>query len=324
MLHIFTDLADVILRMLPGIEKSTQLGEALHFFIEDTTKIFFLVVVMIYIIAVIRASLNMDVVRTHLQGRSRLFGYGVASVFGSITPFCSCSSIPMFLGFTSAGIPTGVTLSFLITSPLINEVAVVLLGALLGWKFTAVYIGTGLLVGIVGGFVFDALHADDYLQPMAAKARKEGSRMQHDHVGRKLTLKMRHDFAKQEVAEIFGRIWKWIIIGVGAGAALHGFVPESWIATHLGDGAWWSVPAAALMGIPLYSNATGMIPVVETLLAKGLPIGTALALMMSTVGASFPEFILLRQVLKVKLLVWLFFYFLAAFTVVGWIMNWVF
>jgi len=230
----------------------------------------------------------------------------------------------MFLGFTSAGIPTGVTLSFLITSPLINEVAVVLLGSLLGWKFTLVYISAGLFVGIAGGFLFDKFKADEHLQELASKVRNDGVSVQTNHAHQKLTMKERHLFAKEEMTEIFGRIWKWILIGVGVGALLHGFVPESWIAEHLGDGSWWSVPLAVLMGIPLYSNASGMIPVVETLLAKGLPVGTALALMMSTVGASFPEFILLKQVLKPKLLVWLFLYFLVAFTGIGWLINTIF
>ncbi len=324
MFKIFTKLADFVIWQWLGFEESSHWGKSLHFFVEDTTKIFFLVAVMIYLIALFRATLNMDVVRNHLQGRSRWFGYGAASLFGAITPFCTCSSIPMFLGFTSAGIPAGITLAFLITSPLINEVAVVLLGSLLGWKFTLVYIIAGLTVGTAGGFLFDKLKADEHLQELAGKVRKDGAAVQAQHCNQKMTMKERHLFAKQEMVEIFGRIWKWILIGVGAGALLHGFVPESWIAEHLGDGSWWSVPLAVLMGIPLYSNASGMIPVVETLLSKGLPVGTALALMMSTVGASFPEFILLKQVLKPKLLVWLFLYFLAAFTLIGWLINAIF
>ncbi len=321
MLKLFTKLADLICFSLLGLSAESHWTKALHFFIEDTTKILFLVIVMIYLIGVIRASLNMDLVRHKLQGKSRWFGYGAASVFGAITPFCSCSSIPMFLGFTSAGIPSGVTLAFLITSPLINEVAVVLLGSLLGWKFTAVYITAGLTVGVLGGLFFDSIGSDKHLQPLAEKMRSDGSKLDTDEKLKKLTLKERHEFAKEEVSEIFGRIWKWIFIGVGVGALLHGFVPESFIAEHLGDGSWWSVPLAVLMGIPLYSNATGMIPVVETLLAKGLPVGTALALMMSTVGASFPEFVLLKQVLKPRLLIYLFGYFLLSFTSIGWLIN---
>lgn len=324
MLQIFTLLADLITWQWLGLEKGSHWGTSLHFFIEDTTKIFFLVTVMIYTIAVIRATMNMEVVRNHLQGRSRWFGYVAASIFGAITPFCTCSSIPMFLGFTSAGIPTGITLAFLITSPLINEVAVVLLGSILGWQFTAVYISAGLFVGIAGGFLFDFLKAENQLQDLANNIRTDGVAPKAQQIQLRMTLKQRHLFAKQETLEILGRIWKWVFIGVGAGAALHGFVPDSWIADHLGNGSWWSVPVAVLMGIPLYSNASGMIPVIETLLAKGLPVGTALALMMSTVGASFPEFILLKQVLKPKLLLWLFLYFLISFTLIGWLINAIF
>jgi uncharacterized membrane protein YraQ (UPF0718 family) len=322
MFKLFTKLADWLTYTLFNLSAETKVGDALHFFIEDTSKIFVLLVVMIYFIAILRASMNIEVVKNHLEGRSRWFGYGAGSLFGAITPFCSCSSIPLFLGFTSAGIPTGVTLSFLITSPLLNEVAIVLLGSLLGWHFTITYIIVGLSAGILGGLFFDAIGAGNMLQPMAEKMKGNASTHNSgDETSAKLSIKERHEFAKNEAKEIFLRIWKWVVLGVGIGAALHGFVPEAWISDNLGSGAWWSVPLAVLVGIPLYSNATGMIPVIETLLVKGLPVGTALALMLSTVGASFPEFIMLKQVLKPKLLVYLFGYFLVAFTVIGWIIN---
>jgi uncharacterized protein len=322
MFKIFTKLADWIVYSLFNMSSDLKFADALHFFIEDTSKIYVLLVVMIYFIAILRASMNMDVVKNRLEGRSRWFGYGAGSLFGAITPFCSCSSIPLFLGFTAAGIPTGVTLAFLITSPLLNEVAIVLLGSLLGWEFTLIYIVVGLSAGILGGLFFDTIGAGNMLQPMVEKM-KDTNPTHHSSgsVAVKMSMKERHEFAKNEAKEIFLRIWKWVLIGVGIGAGLHGFVPDEWITTHLGDGAWWSVPVAVIMGIPLYSNATGMIPVVESLLSKGLPVGTALALMLSTVGASFPEFIMLKQVLKPKLLVFLFGYFLVAFTSIGWIIN---
>jgi len=322
MFIVFTKLADLLTYSLFRLSQDSKIGDAVHFFIEDISKIFVLLVIMIYLIAMLRASMNMDRVKNRLQGRSRWFGYIVGSLFGAITPFCSCSSIPMFLGFTAAGIPTGVTLSFLITSPLLNEVALVLLGSLLGWKFTLTYFFIALLAGILGGVLFDLIKADKYLQPMAKKMQGSAPQGGQKVAGsEKMGLKARHTFAKNEAKEIFLRIWIWVIVGVGIGAALHGFVPEEWISKHLGDGSWWSVPLAVLMGIPLYSNATGMIPIVETLLGKGLPIGTALALMLSTVGASFPEFIMLKQVLKPRLLIFLFGYFLVAFTVIGWVIN---
>ncbi|XQW83859.1 permease [Thalassotalea piscium] len=324
MFELFTHFATWLVVDVLGLSKATKLGDALHFFIEDTTKIFFLLLIMIYVIALLRASMNVERVRDYLAGKHKGVGYLLGASFGAITPFCSCSSIPVFLGFTSAGIPVGITMSFLITSPLINEVAVLLLLGLLGWKFTILYVIVGMLVGILGGVFLDAIKAERWLQSFAAKALERGKNTSTNSLSEDpipLTFKARHTFAKEEMLEIFGRVWKWVIIGVGLGAALHGFVPDGWIQNHLGDGQWWSVPAAVLLGIPLYSNATGVIPVMESLITKGLPIGTTLAFCMSTVAASFPEFILLKQVMQWRLLAVLFLLLLTAFTLVGWIFN---
>lgn len=323
MFEIFTDLATWLVVDILGLSKATKLGDALHFFIEDTTKIFFLLIVMIYAIALLRASMNVERVRDYLAGKHKGVGYLLGSSFGAITPFCSCSSIPVFLGFTSAGIPVGITMSFLITSPLINEVAILLLLSLLGWKFTLLYVVVGMSVGVLGGVFLDAIKAERWLQSFAAKALERGqnsSVVKAENVTT-LSLKERHTFAIEEMLEILGRVWKWVIIGVGLGSALHGFVPDGWIQEHLGDGQWWSVPLAVLLGIPLYSNATGVIPVMESLIKQGLPIGTTLAFCMSTVAASFPEFILLKQVMQWRLLVVLFVLLLIAFTLIGWIFN---
>lgn len=324
MLEVFTGLASWLVVDVFGISKTTKLGDALHFFIEDTTKIFFLLLVMIYVIALIRASMNVERVRDYLAGKHKGVGYLLGSSFGAITPFCSCSSIPVFLGFTSAGIPVGITMSFLITSPLINEVAVLLLLSLLGWKFTLLYVVVGMSVGVLGGIFLDAIKAERWLQSFAAKALERGQNASSTIKSKQvesLSLKERHVFAKDEMLEIFGRVWKWVIIGVGLGAALHGLVPEGWIQEHLGNGQWWSVPSAVLLGIPLYSNATGVIPVMESLIKHGLPVGTTLAFCMSTVAASFPEFILLKQVMQWRLLAVLFVLLLIAFTLIGWIFN---
>jgi uncharacterized membrane protein YraQ (UPF0718 family) len=325
MFKIFTDFADWLTYAILGLSPDSKLGDALHFFIEDVSKIYVLLIVMIYVIALIRASLNIEGVRDYLAGKNRGIGYLMGSAFGAITPFCSCSSIPIFLGFTSAGIPVGITMAFLITSPLINEVAVLLLMSLLGWKFTILYVLIGMSVGILGGLFLDTIKAERWLQSFAAEALKRAQTSSgtadssQDNV--KLTLSDRHKFAISESKEIFARVWLWVIIGVGLGAALHGFVPEGWITANLGEGQWWSVPAAVLLGIPLYSNATGVIPVMESLITNGLPVGTALAFCMSTVAASFPEFILLKQVMQWKLLAILFVMLLIAFTLVGWIFN---
>lgn len=328
MLEVFTHLADWLAYQLLGLDAATRLGTSVHFFIEDTTKILFLLVVMIYVIALARASMNLERVRAYIQQKHRLVGYFFGSGFGAITPFCSCSSIPLFLGFTSAGIPLGITMAFLFTSPIINEVAVIMLWSLLGWKFTVAYIVVGMAVGIVGGMILDAVKGERWLKDFAAKAYQKAAVEAQDNnndievpEAPKMTMAERHQFAKDELKEIVGRIWKWVLIGVGLGAALHGFVPDGWFAANLGSGQWWSVPAAVFAGLPLYSNATGVIPVMESLIMKGLPVGTTLAFCMSTVAASFPEFIMLKQVMTFRLLAMIFVILLANFMVVGWVIN---
>jgi len=323
-LSIFPMFADWLIYGLLGFSAETRLGNALHFFVEDTAKIFVLLIIMIYVIALIRASLNVERIRNYLAGKHRGVGYFLGSLFGAITPFCSCSSIPLFLGFTSAGIPVGISMAFLITSPLINEVAVLLLLSLLGWKLTLVYIVVGMAVGILAGAFLDLIRAERLLQPFAAKAYENSRHMQLQEVAlQRMSLTDRHNFAKAELLDILQRVWKWVFIGVGLGAALHGYVPDGWMQENLGHGQWWSVPAAVLVGIPLYSNATGVIPVMESLLIKGLPLGTTLAFCMSTVAASFPEFILLKQVMQWRLLAIIFLLLLASFTLVGWVLNFV-
>lgn len=320
MLKIFTSLADLIVYRWFNFSENDQWAGVVHFFIEDTTKIFFLLIIMIYVIGLLRAGLNTERIRVFLQGKNRFLGYFLGAGFGAVTPFCSCSSIPLFLGFTQARIPIGITMSFLITSPIINEVAVVLLGGLLGVKFMIIYVAVGIIVGVIGGIFIDGINAERYLMPIAERV-KGGSDESLEYEKQELSFKDRHDFAKSELKEIFRRVWKWVLIGVGLGALLHGFVPEEFITKNLGSGQWWSVPGAVLLGIPLYSNASGMIPIAESLLAKGLPVGTTLAFMMSTVAASFPEFVILRQVMKPKLLVIFFIMLLVMFTFVGLIMN---
>ncbi|MGM0702190.1 MAG: permease [Pseudomonadota bacterium] len=325
MLDVFTWLADWLVYGLAGLDPESRLGTSLHFFVEDTTKIFALLVVMIYVIALARASLNLERVRHYIQRHNRFTGYGLGAGFGAITPFCSCSSIPLFLGFTSAGIPLGITMAFLFTSPIINEVAVIMLWSLLGWEFTLVYIAIGMSVGIGGGMVLDALKGERWLQDFAAKAYRQAAKTpQGDDLVPEtpsLTLKDRHEFARDELKEIVGRIWKWVIIGVGLGAGLHGFVPNDWFAANLGSGQWWNIPVAVFAGLPLYSNATGVIPVMESLIVKGLPVGTTLAFCMSTVAASFPEFIMLKQVMQWRLLSLIFVILLVNFMIVGWLIN---
>ncbi len=323
---IFTKLAAWLTYGVFGIEEGSHLGEMVLFFIEDVTKIFTLVLILIYLIGIFRASMNVERVRDYLQGKNRLAGYVLAALLGAVTPFCSCSSIPLFLAFTAARIPIGITMAFLITSPIVNEVAVLVLGSVLGWQFTVIYIGIGVLAGVIGGLFFDFIKAERYLTDLGTKSRAmgamaAGSARSSEVESVKLSWKKRHRFAKDEVTEIFSRIWKWVLIGIAVGALFHGLVPESWVEKHLAAGQWWTVPVASVLGIPLYSNATGIIPVAESMLGKGIPIGTVLTFMMSVVGASLPEFLLLKQVMKPKLLIFFFFFLLVLFTLTGWMFN---
>ncbi len=323
MLKIFTLLADFITYNILNLEPELKIADSIHFFIEDVTKIFFLVIIMIYVIGILRATLNTEKVRNYLSGKNRFIGYFLASIFGAITPFCSCSSIPLFLAFTSAKIPLGITMSFLITSPMINEVAIVLLGSLLGIKFLLLYIITGILAGVIGGFFIDLIKGEKYLTQLTNEAKKQQINSK-ESIQTNFTLKDRHTFALDELKQILSRIWKWIFIGIGLGSLIHGFIPSEFILEHMGSHKWWNVPIIVLMGIPLYSNASGIIPIAESLLIKGMPIGTVMAFMMSVVAASFPEFMLLKQVMKPKLLVIFFIMLLVFFTIAGIIFNFAF
>ena len=295
----------------------------LEFFLYDTPKILLLLVLMVYIIGWLRAGIDTDRVREYLKGKGRGIGYVLGAVFGAVTPFCSCSSVPLFIGFTTARIPLGITMAFLITSPIINEVAVVLLWGLLGWKLTLLYVASGLAAGILGGMLMDALHAERWLQPyLLEEMKRPPVRLLTMQAGRRrIPFEHRHGFALGETRTIFRRVWKWVIIGVALGAGLHGFVPQEWFAEHLGSGSWWSVPLAVMLGIPLYTNVTGIVPVMESLLLKGLPVGTTLAFCMSTVAASLPELLMLKQVMRMPLLALFAVSLLVLFTLMGWLFN---
>lgn len=316
-------LAQWIAHDLFSFGTGSPLGDAVEFFVYDTAKILLLLVLMVYVIGWLRAGMHVERVRDYLTGKGRGIGYVLGAGFGAITPFCSCSSIPLFLGFTTARIPLGITMAFLITSPLINEIAVVLLWGLLGWKFTIIYIVVGMTAGILGGIVMDALRAERWLQPFVLESIQTTSRMTEIQCGKRprMGLMERHAFAWSETSSIFRRVWLWVLAGVGLGAALHGFVPQAWFAENLGAGQWWSVPLAVAVGIPLYTNVTGIIPIMESLLLKGLPIGTTLAFCMSTVAASLPEVLMLKQVMRWKLLGIFLGILLVIFTLVGWFFN---
>jgi len=266
----------------------------------------------------LRAILSAERVRDYVRGKPRWLARTLAILLGAVTPFCSCSSVPLFIGFVEAGIPLGVTFSFLIASPMINEVAAVILVGILGWKLAALYVAAGLLVAYVGGAVMERFRPERWVEAYVWEIRMgEVARIEMDK-----SLAGRHRYALNEVKEIVGRIWKWVLMGVAVGALFHGYVPQSWVVEHLGGrDNWLAVPGAVLLGIPLYSNATGVIPIAEAMLGKGVAIGTTLALMMSIAALSLPEMLILRKVIRWPALAIYAGVLAISFTLVGWGFN---
>ncbi len=318
MLSVFTKLADFITYSLLGLVSNDRIADAVHFFVEDVTKIFILLLIMTMVVSLFRTKLNPEKVRDYLNGKPKWLAYFLAVLLGAITPFCSCSSIPLFIGFIEAGIPFGVTMSFLITSPLINEVAVIVLASTIGIKFAIIYLITGMILGLFGGLVMEKLGFEKYVEDYVYKIRMGN---QNSPQPEKITVWQRISMAWDYSREIINRVWIYIIIGVGLGAFLHGFVPADFFAKYAGENNIFAVPFAALVGIPLYSNATGVIPIAEALLTKGVPIGTVLTMMMSVVAISLPELIILRKVLKPRLLVYFAGMLFLMFVIVGYFYN---
>jgi uncharacterized membrane protein YraQ (UPF0718 family) len=273
------------------------LSEAVNFFLYDTVKIFLLLVVIIFIVSIIRTFFSPEKTRAILSQKKTYTGNVLASLLGIVTPFCSCSAVPLFLGFIEAGVPLGVTFSFLVASPMINEVALIMLWGLFGWKIAFLYIGSGLVVAITSGIVIGHLKVEDLVEKFEHK--KVGSVA----LGAEMTVKDRIDFAREYTLDILKKIWIYVVIGIGLGAWIHGYVPADFLAKFAGRDNWFAVPLATLVGIPLYSNAAGVIPLVSALTEKGVALGTALAFMMAVTGLSLPEFLILRRVMKLKLLV---------------------
>ncbi len=276
---------------------SGQINDAVNFFIYDTVKIWFLLITIIFAVSFLRTWFNTEYVRAHLQGKPALYGHGAAALFGIITPFCSCSAIPLFLGFIQARIPLGVTFSYLISAPMNNEIAIAMLFSLFGWKVTAIYIGFGLMVAIVGGWVIGKLKMEDQIlmdvQPIDAELHADVVKM---------TFKARAKEAWDYTYDIFKKIYLYVMIGVGVGAWIHGYIPTDFIATYTGEGNPFAVIIAVLMGIPMYSNAAGVMPLVEVLTSKGMLLGTALSFMMAVTALSLPEALILKKIISMKLI----------------------
>lgn len=283
---------------LLGLEEGSRLGGAIEFFCYDTPKVMMLLTLVVYGVGIIRSFFTPEKTRAILAGRSELFGNVLAALLGIVTPFCSCSAVPLFIGFVTAGVPLGVTFSFLISAPMVNEIALVLLYGLLGWKVAALYLGTGLLVAIVAGWLIGQFGMEGHVEDWVRQIRADGIVLPEE------TLTWHDRFARgwQAVQDIVGKVWLYVIAGIAVGAGIHGYVPEGMMASIMGRDAWWSVPAAVLLGVPMYSNAAGIVPVVHALLEKGAALGTVLAFMMSVIALSLPEMVILRKVLKPRLI----------------------
>jgi uncharacterized membrane protein YraQ (UPF0718 family) len=282
-----------ILRMRQG----DVLSEALDFFLYDTLKIFLLLAVIIFVVAVIRTFFSPEKTRAVLSNKQGYRGNVLAALLGVVTPFCSCSAVPLFLGFLDAGVPLGVTFSFLVASPMINEVALVMLWGLWGWKISLLYIGSGLAIAIFSGAVIGRLNVEGLVERSGRK--KQACLSQPDG----MAFKERIAYARGYTGDLLKSIWLFVVLGIALGAWIHGYVPADFLARYAGSGNWFAVPLATLIGIPLYSNAAGVIPLVSALTEKGVAMGTALAFMMAVTALSLPEFIILRRVMKLKLLI---------------------
>jgi len=298
--NLIQPFADWLAYGLLALPQDSHLGESLAFFFYDVPKLFLLLSGMIFVISLLQTFINTQKVRTMVEKRGEGIGNLMAAAFGAITPFCSCSSVPLFIGFVQAGIPLGVTFSFLITSPLMNEVAFVMLIGLFGWKIAGLYLLSGVTIGIVSGLILGRLKLERYVEGFVYDIKP---RANIDlKLEEKLTWAERISRSWDSTKEIVGKVFWFVIIGIGIGAFIHGYVPQDALTGIMGKSAWWSVPASVLVGIPLYSNAAGVIPIVSALLDKGASLGTVLAFMMSVVGLSLPEVIILRRVLKPQLI----------------------
>jgi uncharacterized membrane protein YraQ (UPF0718 family) len=300
-----------------GFSPTGHLASAIAFFVFETPKVLMLLTLVVFGVGIVRSFFTPERTRAILAGKRESVGNVLAAMLGIVTPFCSCSAVPLFLGFVTTGVPLGVTFSFLISAPMVNEIAVVLLYGLFGWKIAAIYMGTGLLIAMVAGWVIGRLKMERHLEEWVYQ-------IQTGNIGiadgpKDWVARIRYGF--EAVREIVGKVWLYVVLGIAVGAGIHGYVPEGLMASFMGKSAWWSVPASVLIGIPMYSNAAGIIPIVQALLEKGAALGTVLAFMMSVIALSLPEAIILRKVLKPRLIVTFIGVVGAGILVVGYIFN---
>lgn len=285
------------------LREGTHLGATIEFFIFEVPKVLMLLTLIVFFVGVIRSFFTPERTRKILAGSRESVGHVLAALLGVVTPFCSCSAVPLFMGFLTAGVPLGVTFSFLVSAPMVNEVAFVLLFGLFGWQVAALYMGTGLFIALITGFVISRLHMEKHLEEWVLELiADKPATAQLDVAEEALSWEERARFGADAVKEIVLKVWPYVTIGIAVGAGIHGYVPENFLAGIMGKEAWWAVPVAVLIGVPMYSNAAGIIPIVQALLTKGAAFGTVLAFMMAVIAISTPEAIILRKVLKPKLI----------------------
>ena len=314
------NMTDWLVDTVIGMEKGTHLIEATRFFIFELPKVLLLLTLIIFFVGIIRTWFSPERTRKILEGKSTFTGNVLASLLGIVTPFCSCSAIPLFLGFVESGVPLGVTFSFLIAAPMINEVAVILLFGLFGWKVALIYVLTGLTISITAGWIIGKLKLEHWVQDWVYQTQIGNSVDGEDNL--KLVDRIRSGY--DAVKEIVGKVWIYVALGIAVGAGAHGFVPEDYMAALMGKSVWYSVPLSVLIGVPLYSNAAGIIPIVSVLIEKGASLGTALAFMMSVIGLSLPEMIILKKVLKLPLILTFVAIVTTGIMIVGFLFNAIF
>ncbi|MDP2093006.1 MAG: permease [Hydrogenophaga sp.] len=297
--QLLIPFSEAVVSLLP-VQRQSHLGNSLQFFFYDTPKVLLLLTGVVFVMGMVNTWFTPERTRALLAGRTHGVANGMASALGVVTPFCSCSSVPLFIGFVQAGVPLGVTFSFLITAPMVDTVALTLLFSLFGWKVALLYVGFGMLLGIVVGLIMGAMKLERHLEDWVREMPQVSSEVEAQQLG--MTDRIAAGMAS--VREIVGKVWPYVLGGIAVGAGIHGFVPAEFLASFMGkDAAWWSVPLAVVMGVPMYANTAGILPVIEALTAKGAAMGTALAFMMSVVALSLPEMIILRKVLKLRLIV---------------------
>ncbi|MBV5341305.1 MAG: permease [Deltaproteobacteria bacterium] len=307
--------ADWLVFEIIGLVPGSRSGEALNFFIYDTLKIFLLLTTIIFVVAIIRTSFPPEKTKRMLSHKREYIGNVLAALLGIVTPFCSCSAVPLFIGFVESGVPLGVTFSFLISSPMVNEVALIMLWGLFGWKIALIYIGAGLLVAIFGGIIIGKLKMEKYVQDYVWEMQVGNAEIKI------MSFREKLDYARQYTLDLLKKIWPYVVVGVGLGAFIHGYVPADFLARWAGRDNPFAVPIAVALGVPLYSNAAGVIPIVHALMEKGMAIGTVLAFMMAVTALSLPEAIILKNVLKNRLLAVFFGIVAMAIVCVGYLFN---